>query len=358
MKSQLKNELAMVRGIIDEFIADDPFPASVRPEELREAVRLYPMRGGKRLRPVLALWACGAVGGETSRALNAAAAVEIFHNWTLVHDDIIDCDEVRRGKPTCHVELLARGTARFGLDAERSAKFGTDFAILAGDVQQAWAFDVLLRSSDRGVSAETVLAMARRMQSFLNRELISGEALDVEFEYRNGTPSRAEVVDMIRGKTGALLSFSAECGAMAGLNTPDWSAAPVAALAGFAGELGYAFQLCDDLLGVYGEEQTFGKPLCSDFREGKPTVLFLEAMERLSTAGRAELGSLMKRPVYSAGEILRIRALLEECGARAAVVRAAEESSEKALANLATLPESKYRLLLEALADELLKRNV
>ena len=104
MKSQLKNELAMVRGIIDEFIADDPFPALVRPEELREAVRLYPMRGGKRLRPVLALWACGAVGGETSRALNAAAAVEIFHNWTLVHDDIIDCDEVRRGKPTCHVE--------------------------------------------------------------------------------------------------------------------------------------------------------------------------------------------------------------------------------------------------------------
>ena len=112
MKSQLKNELAMVRGIIDEFIADDPFPASVCPEELREAVRLYPMRGGKRLRPVLALWACGAVGGETSRALNAAAAVEIFHNWTLVHDDIIDCDEVRRGKPTCHVELRARGTAR------------------------------------------------------------------------------------------------------------------------------------------------------------------------------------------------------------------------------------------------------
>ena len=254
--------------------------------------------------------------------------------------------------------LRGQGADRFGLDPVRAAKFGTDFAILAGDVQQAWAFDVLLRSSDRGVSAETVLAMAQRMQSFLNRELISGEALDVEFEYRNGMPSKAEVIDMIRGKTGALLSFSAECGAMAGLNSPDWTAAPVVALAGFAGELGYAFQLCDDLLGVYGEEQTFGKPLCSDFREGKPTVLFLEAMERLSGAGRAELVSLMKRPAYSADEILRIRTLLEECGARSAVVRAAEESSEKALASLTSLPESKYRLLLETLADELLKRNV
>ncbi len=358
MKSQLKSELATVRGIIDEFITDDRFPSTVRPAALREAVRLYPMRGGKRLRPVLTLWSCGAAGGDPERALNAAAAVEIFHNWTLVHDDIIDCDEMRRGSPTCHMELRRQGIARFELDAERSAKYGTDFAILAGDVQQAWASDVLLRSTDRGVSAETTLAMARRMQSYLNRGLISGEALDVEFEYRKDIPSKAEVVDMIRGKTGALLSFAAECGAMIGLDTPDWNAEPVAALSEFAGELGYAFQLCDDLLGVYGEEQTFGKPVCSDFREGKPTVLFLEAMERLSGHGREELCSLMNRPFYSAADCVRIRTLLEECGARDAVIREAEASSEKALANLAGLPENKYRSLLEALAMELLKRDV
>ena len=128
MKSQLEKELALVRGLVEEFLEDDPFPETVRPPALREAVRLYPLRGGKRLRPALTLWSCGAVGGDPVRALNAAAAVEIYHNWTLVHDDIIDCDELRRGKPTCHVELRARGTARFGLDAERSAKFGTDFA--------------------------------------------------------------------------------------------------------------------------------------------------------------------------------------------------------------------------------------
>ena len=145
---------------------------------------------------------------------------------------------------------------------------------------------------------------------------------------------------------------------MAGLDTPDWTAKPVAALAEFASELGYAFQLCDDLLGVYGDAATFGKPLCSDFREGKPTVLYLEALERLTESGRAELAALMKHPAYTETEIAKIRTLLEECGARAAVVRAAEESSDKAMANLSSLPENKYRSLLEELAEDLLKRNV
>ncbi len=358
MKSQLKNELESVCRIINDVISGDSFPLTVRPDALREAVRLYPMRGGKRIRPVLTLWSCGAVGGEPEKALNAAAAVEIFHNWTLVHDDIIDCDEVRRGKPTCHVDLRRQGIERFGLEPERAVKYGTDFAILAGDVQQAWAFDMLLRSTERGVSAETVLAMSRRMQSYLNRDLISGEALDVEFEYRKEIPEKSEVVDMICGKTGVLLSFSAECGAMIGLDTPDYNSKYVSALSGFAYEMGYAFQLCDDLLGVYGDEKTFGKPICSDFREGKPTILFLEAMERISEAGKKELCSMMNRHEYSDSDCDRIRTMLEECGARDAVVRDAEKSSEKAMANLAVLPENKYRFLLEALAEELLKRKV
>ena len=176
MKSQLEKELALVRGLVEEFLEDDPFPETVRPPALREAVRLYPLRGGKRLRPALTLWSCGAVGGDPVRALNAAAAVEIYHNWTLVHDDIIDCDELRRGKPTCHVELRKAGTEQFQLNADRARKYGEDFAILAGDLQQSWAMDVLIRSTDRGVSPETALSMARRMESFLGRELISGEA--------------------------------------------------------------------------------------------------------------------------------------------------------------------------------------
>ena len=358
MKNQLQNELNDVCGTINEFIHSDPFPDSLTPELLREAVRLYPLRGGKRIRPVLVMWSCGAVGGDPEKAVNAAAAVEIYHNWTLVHDDIIDCDELRRGSATCHIDLKRKAAGAFELTPVRAKKFGTDFAILAGDVQQAWAMDVLLRSTERGVSCETVNRMAQRMQSFLNRRLISGEALDVEFEYRRRFPGRDEVTEMIRGKTGALLSYSAECGAMIGLDTADVQRKEVRALAAFAGEIGYAFQLCDDLLGVYGEESTFGKPLCSDFREGKPTILFIEAMERLSGTGKEELFSLMNLEHYGPEEIARIQTLLEECGARRAVIREAERSSSAARRSLAELPSGRYRSLLEALAESLLKRNV
>ena len=174
MKNQLQKELSEVCGTINDFIFSDSFPGTLAPELLRDAVRLYPLRGGKRIRPVLVMWACGAVGGDPAKAVNAAAAVEIYHNWTLVHDDIIDCDELRRGSATCHIELKRRAAGRFELTPVRAKKFGTDFSILAGDVQQAWAMDVLLRSTERGVSCETVNMLARRMQSFLNRGLISG----------------------------------------------------------------------------------------------------------------------------------------------------------------------------------------
>jgi len=358
MKNQLQKELSAVCSAMNEFISADPFPDTVRPPFLRDAVRLYPMRGGKRIRPVLTMWSCGAVGGDPEKAVNAAAAVEIYHNWTLVHDDIIDCDELRRGRPTCHVELGGQAKRAFSLTPARARKYGADMALLAGDIQQAWALDALLRSESRGVSAATVTAMARRMETFLNRELISGEALDVEFEYRGGMPSAGEVMDMIRGKTGALLSYSAECGAMIGLDTPDFERDEVRSLSCFASELGYAFQLCDDLLGVYGNEETFGKPICSDFREGKPTTLVIEAMGRLAGKEREKLLSMMQLDQYGPEEICTIQDLLDRCGARDAVVSAAEKASAEALKNLARLPDNRYRALLEALAESLLNRNV
>ena len=103
MKTVLQDALRQVASEIIAVLSDDPFPAAVYPECLCSAVRSYPVRGGKRIRPALVLWTCGALGGDVRKALNAAAAVEIYHSWTLVHDDIIDEDEVRRGLPTTHV---------------------------------------------------------------------------------------------------------------------------------------------------------------------------------------------------------------------------------------------------------------
>ena len=357
MNFQLKDELAKVSSQIDRLIREDQFPEAIEPESLKNAVKSYPSRGGKRLRPALLLWSCGAVGGNPEDALHAAAAVEVYHNWTLVHDDIIDCDEFRRGVPTSHVELGDYARNKFALDAAGASKFGTDFAILAGDVQQAWAMDLLLRSAGKSVSLKTAYALAVRMQTFLNRGLISGEALDVEFEYRTELPSRSEAAHMIDGKTGILLSYSAASGAMIGLNTPDHKHPYAEALGSYARLIGYAFQLCDDLLGIYGNEKSFGKPLCSDFREGKPTILAMEAFARLDDAGREKLRSLRgKAPLEE--DVKMVRELLDSCGARQAVSEEANMVSVEAMKKLHTLPKNKYRDLLEELAVYLLSRNV
>ena len=117
MPSQLKNELAAVASVIDELLENDDYPNIVQPEYLREAVRAYPCQGGKRLRPALLIWSCGLFGGNVEQAYNAAAAVEIYHNWTLVHDDIIDNDKVRRGAPTSHCFLRDEGFSMPSLSA-------------------------------------------------------------------------------------------------------------------------------------------------------------------------------------------------------------------------------------------------
>ena len=179
----------------------------------------------------------------------------------------------------------------------------------------------------------------------------------MEFEYRPEIPSRNEAAHMIDGKTGILLSYSAASGAMIGLNTPDHKHPMVEAAADYARAVGYAFQLCDDLLGVYGNEKSFGKPLCSDFREGKPTILAMEAFARLDAAGKEKLMSLRgKNP--SQEDVEMVRALLDSCGARQAVTEEANAVSMEAMKKLHTLPKNKYRDLLEELAVYLLSRNV
>ncbi len=352
---ELDRELAEVRKLVDSEIRNDVFPNTLEPEALRTAVRAYPERGGKRLRPAILLWSCGALEGRLSSAAGLAAAVEVFHNWTLVHDDIIDRDELRRGAPTCHAFLRDYARSRFG--EHRADEYGRDFAILAGDVQQAWANSLVLRSAERGIAPAAVHAIALAMQDFLNRNLISGESLDVEFEFRTKRPSRAEVKRMIDGKTGELLSFSARAGALAGLGCGDWNHPAVKALDRFGRSLGYAFQLCDDLLGVFGSQEKFGKPICSDFREGKPTLLCIEAFERLDPAGAAELARMSSALEWTDSFTRKTRGLLESCGARQAVEAEAEKATSEALGALKTLPSSEYRGLLEGLAEKLLTRK-
>lgn len=351
-------ELKKVSRVIDDFIRKDDFPDKIEPEFLRLAVRDYPERGGKRLRPALLLWSCGLLGGDVKTAVPAAAAVEIFHNWTLVHDDIIDDDDVRRGQPTSHTAMARYAQEKYHLRGEAAAKFGRDFAILTGDLQQAWANNMMLKLAEHGVSAKLTLQLTRRMQEFVNRELISGEALDVEFPFIGASQlSEKQVARMLYMKTSVLLRFCTGTGAMIALDDPEGAAPEVKALEEYAAAAGVAFQYRDDWLGVYGDFKEFGKPICSDLAEAKPTLLLIKALEMLNKNGKRELESLIGLEYYGDTQTAAVRELISSSGAEIYVVNAAEKLIDDAARQLKKLPCNEYTRLLEQLLEYLVRRD-
>ena len=352
------NHLRQIAADIDRLLADDEFPATVRPDYLRDAVRDYPVRGGKRLRPAMLIWSCGLLGGSESAALYPAAAVEVFHNWTLVHDDIIDQDDTRRGAPTSHVKLAAELGGRFSLAADDAERTGRDFAILAGDLQQGWANDLLLRSAEHGVPPEVTVALGRRFQKLANSDLISGEALDVEFSLRKLTGLESQEVRTMLGlKTGALLQFCTEAGAMIALNTADAEHPDVRKLSEFALAAGIAFQLRDDYLGIFGVYDSLGKALGNDLREGKATVMLLDTLRLASAADREKLLGYIGRETYSDADLDDVRRIMRDSGAAASNEAEAARLAEQARNILRSFPDNPYRQHLLDLVNFLIDRE-
>lgn len=352
------NHLRQIAADIDRLLADDEFPATVRPDYLRDAVRDYPVRGGKRLRPAMLIWSCGLLGGSESAALYPAAAVEVFHNWTLVHDDIIDQDDTRRGAPTSHVKLTAELGGRFSLGAGDAERTGRDFAILAGDLQQGWANDLLLRSAEHGVPPEVTVALGRRFQKLANSDLISGEALDVEFSLRELTGLKSQEVRTMLGlKTGALLQFCTEAGAMIALNTADAEHPDVRKLSEFALAAGIAFQLRDDYLGIFGVYDSLGKALGNDLREGKATVMLLDTLRLASAADREKLLGYIGRETYSDADLDDVRRIMRDSGAAASNEAEAARLAEQARNILRSFPDNPYRQHMLDLVNFLIDRE-
>jgi geranylgeranyl diphosphate synthase type I len=347
----MQEELKAVSRLMDQLLAAEVFPRRIQPAYLREAVCAYPARGGKRLRAALVLWCCELCGADPRQARQAALAVELYHNWTLIHDDIIDDDAFRRGLPSCHL-LLQEHKPDFVAD---SAEFGRNMAILAGDVLHGWAVDALNRVTADGVDPAVTGALVGRLAGWVTPELISGEALDVEFESRPALTDEA-VENMLRLKTGVLLQFAAETGAMIGLCCADHLHPGVVALGRFAADAGLAFQLQDDILGIFGDEASLGKPVGSDLREGKQTLLYLEALKLSPADQRAELQALWGKPDADARDLELARRLLVDCGAREAIRQRAEKLVRCSQKILLDYPDSRPRLLLGQWADFMLQR--
>jgi geranylgeranyl diphosphate synthase type I len=244
--------------------------------------------GGKALRPALAVLSAKAAGGRVQQCLPAAAAVELVHAFSLIHDDIMDGDRMRRHRPAAWTV------------------FGRSAAILAGDALLVLAGELLLERETGGC------ARAARGLAEGTLQLIAGQASDLEFEQR-AEVSLDECRLMSTQKTGALLACACSIGAM----TAEAPSALVATLAAFGAEVGLAFQLADDLLGIWGSPETTGKPVLSDLRGRKKTLPVVAALASGTKAGD-RLADLLTRPEPLSEIDLREAArLVDEAGGRA-----------------------------------------
>lgn len=304
--------------------------AGEEPLAIATALSSLVRRGGKRLRPALltaTALACGRAGAQSDRTVvDAGCAWELLQAYFLVHDDWMDGDETRRGGPTAHVTL----TARHG-----DAHLGASLAVLAGDLGSALAHRVIATSD---APVEALVTFAR-----VHEDVVLGQALDLTL----GAHDLAAVERMHALKTA---SYTTRGPVAIGALIAGASSDARAMLDAFAKPLGIAFQLRDDLLGVFGTEAETGKPVGSDLRSGKRTALIAEALTR--TNDRAALERCLAE-----GDVARAMAAIEECGARAAVESRARTLLETARGALDAAPIGD-KSLLHALATALVERRV
>ncbi len=355
----LMQELSARERLVSQYFDQPRFKDWFKPADLREAVFAYLHRGAKRLRPAVLLWSCGAVGGDEELALPAAAGVEMFHTWTLVHDDLIDNDDLRRGGPTVH--KLAEEFALKNLDysPRRAVEYGRNIAVLTGDSQHGWTTSLFCEcATQRGVDARVMIDIIYHLESYVVNTLIEGETLDVQY---SRTPieqlSKDDIVYMLWMKTGVLYEFSARAGAMIGLGSSDADHPYVKALSKFASQCGTAFQLQDDILGLLGKEVQLGKPVGSDVREGKKTMVVYFALQAASAEQRKFLLSVLGDRDASEEDVQAATELMVSLGGIQKTTDLALEHINRALPELDGIPGSSYKSLLESWAHFMINRE-
>lgn len=224
------------------------------PKQLYEAAAYLIVNGGKRLRPFMVMKSCEILGGKLSDSLPAASAVEMIHNFTLVHDDIMDNDEMRHGVPTVH------------------KKYGLPIAILAGDVLFSKAYQLLSNSK---LPAKEVNELVSRLAKACV-DVCEGQILDIKMAETKKIPSQADYIKMIEKKTAALFDVSCSMGAICAKAKQN----DITKLSSFGKNLGIAFQITDDLIGVMGDTKMTKKPVGNDLREGKKSLPIVLAITK------------------------------------------------------------------------------
>ncbi|MGN1362460.1 MAG: short chain isoprenyl diphosphate synthase IdsA [Methanobrevibacter sp.] len=323
----LKDYSIDVKKVIENHLS------TIDPKELQESSIYLTKAGGKMLRPALTLLTTQAVGGSKEQALKTAAAFELIHTFSLIHDDIMDDDDMRRGKPSVHTV------------------WGEPLAILAGDTLFSKAFELVISSKEDNVHPERV-ANALSVVADACVKICEGQASDMGFE-GNFDVNEDEYLNMIFKKTGALIAGACEAGAILGGADQE----VIDAMYEYGKAIGLAFQIQDDYLDVISDEEDLGKPVGSDIAEGKMTLMVVKALNEANDEDKQTLIKILEDQNSPIEDVNKAIDLFNKYGSIKYAHDLALENVNKAKEILNILPDSSSKSSLSMLADFVIERK-
>lgn len=301
------------------------------PHDLYSAASHLIVSGGKRLRPYMVMKSCEMLGGNTKNAINAASAIEMVHNFTLVHDDIMDNDEMRHGVTTVH------------------KKFGMPIAILAGDVLFSKAYQVV---SSTNLPSNSVIELVSRLAKSCV-DVCEGQLMDISMANSEKIPSQSQYIKMIEKKTAALFEVSCAMGAICA----NAKRKEVSNLSSFGKNLGIAFQITDDLIGVLGDPKITKKPVGNDLREGKKSLPILLAINRAKGENKEIILKTFSNSFATHDDIEKALKIIRRLKIEKTVRRQAQSYAQRAKKSLQSYSGSAKKDLL-ALLSFVVKRSL
>jgi len=324
LKQELKKRADFFNQQLEKFLKNG------QPDTLYNAARHLPLAGGKRLRPCLAMISCEVVKGDITRVIPLSIALELIHNFTLVHDDIMDKSKLRRNLPAVHM------------------KYGEPTAIIAGDLLFTKAFEAIHGTQDD-------LSIFKNVEYGLIdciREICEGQQLDMEFEQRQ-IISEDEYIEMILKKTAVFFMYAAEAGAILGGGNKEQTQA----LNEYGKNLGLAFQIHDDYLDMHSDEKTLGKDIGNDIRNGKKTLIAVHSLNNSQGDDKKTIKEIFGNKKATEQQIKQIYSLFNTTGSIEYAKKTADKYCNKAKEQLEIFPDSDAKQILLQLAEYSIKRE-
>jgi geranylgeranyl diphosphate synthase type I len=321
-------------------------------EEAVEIIKDFTLAGGKRVRPAVQYYGYLAAGGhKEERIINASMAIELAHSFLLIHDDIIDKDTVRHGVATVH-ERYKKNAQKYFPQADNE-HFGNSMAMIAGDMAASMANEIIFNAD---FEPSVILKALDHLQKIIYRT-IPGEMVDVVLEAKGGA-TEEEVLRMHKGKT-AHYTFEGPIQLGYSLAGKDDNDEALKHLSDYAVNVGIAFQIRDDILGVFGDEKKLGKPVGSDVKEVKQTLLVIKAFEKSTPAQKKKLKRLLGKKDLSIDELAVFREIIVATGSLDYSQKLSQDLVSQALKDLTkvSFAEQEARAFFQAIAEYIIKRE-